>query len=207
MDASALQDKVARGLGIAARKLGSICVVYRPKRTSPPLDDRNRIIKLFAAFEPEGAAGQGSVRFQPLWRGVFDASYTSPGDYIVGPDNTYFVGVQTPTQPIQCVLTNRRVTLVRPGLSSQGGYSGLYASGGQAVLTGWPAALFADGLGTRNTKVGSSGLGSWRVLLPELPATPRIADVVTDDLGSTYIVDTAEQNSLGWQLLVRQISA
>ena len=207
MDALELQDKIARGMGVAARKLGSACIVYRPKTWTSPLDDRNRVIKLFAAFEPESSAAFGSARLQPLWQGVFDCSYTKPGDYIVGADSTYFVGAQNLAQPVWCVMTNRRVTFMRPGLSSQGGYSGLYSSCGETVIADWPAALFESGGSAKGGKVGSSGLASLTLLLPRLPAAPQIADVVNDDTGSTYVVDTTEQGSLGWHLLVRQISA
>jgi hypothetical protein len=34
-----------------------------------------------------------------------------------------------------------------------------------------------------------------------------VADVVTDDFCSTYVVTAAEQSELGWRLLVRQIGA
>ena len=207
MDALALQDKVSRTMGVAARKLGGVCVVYRPKNASRPVHDGNRLVELFAAFEPQGRAGSGSARFQPLWRGVFDASYTRSGDYIVGVDDTYFVATKPPAQPVQCILTNRVVTISRPGFSSQGGYNGLYASSGKTIIVGWPVALVEDGSASKGTKVGTSSLGGWTVLLPLLPATLQLADVVTDEAGGTYVVEAAEQNNSGWRLLVRQISA
>ena len=207
MDASALQDKISRGMGVAARKLGSRYIVYRPRAVSAPVVDRNRVIKLFAAFEPAGNIGSGSARFQPIWRGVFDASYTQAGDYVVGSSSTYFVATQTPAQPVWCVLTNRSVTITRPGFSSQGGYSGLYASPGAVVLTSWPAALFSEGANSKGGKTGSSGLGGWTVLLPPLKTALQVSDVMTDDVGGTYTVDAVEQNSLGWRLFARQISA
>jgi hypothetical protein len=35
----------------------------------------------------------------------------------------------------------------------------------------------------------------------------QVADVVTDDLGGNYVVGSAEQSSLGWRVLVRQLGA
>ena len=207
MDIVALQDRIARGMSVAARKLGSVCIVYRPRSINRPIDDGNQIIKLFAAFKPGGSVGFGSAHFQPLWRGVFDASHTRPGDYIVGVDGVYFVAMQQSAGLVQCVLTNRKITIVRPSLSSQGGYSGLYASDGQAVIVGWPVALFEDGSNPRSVKAGTSSLGGWTALLPLLPAAPQLADVMTDDAGGTYIITAAEQSSIGWRLLARQINA
>ena len=205
MDVISLQDKITRGMGVAARKLGLACIVYRPRTAAQPVSDGNRVIKLFAAFAPEGVGG-GASSLQPLWRGTFDAVYTQTGDYLVASDRTYFVGSQLPALPIRCVLTNRSLTIARPSFLGQGGYSGLYASGGEPVVTSWPAAVFANGGSPENVRIAGVGLGGWVVLLPRLPVPPQVADVVTDDAGSVYVVGAAEQNTLGWRLLVRQIS-
>jgi hypothetical protein len=101
MDGPALADKIYRGMGVAARKIGSPYIVYRPTTPTNPLRSRNRIIKLYAAFNAgDGKFGRGESYGNATWWGVFDASYTQPGDYLVGPMGSFFVAAQAPLLPV-----------------------------------------------------------------------------------------------------------
>jgi len=208
MDAQRLQNLIAKGLGAAGRKLGAPYWVYRPKGVLQPTRTQNRMIQISAAFFAEGGgAPHGPEYGEALWWGSFDAAYTQAGDYLVGAQATYFVARQWPGLPIQCVLTNRVVTIVRPLPAQQGRYSGLFSSQGELVISGWPASLLASGSHSVGLKPTDTRLGSWSLLLPGLPVDIQVADVVTDDLGGNYVVGSAEQSSLGWRVLVRQLGA
>jgi hypothetical protein len=208
MDAQKLQNLIAKGLGAAGRKLGAPYGVYRPKGVLQPTRSHNRVIEICAAFSAEGEGPpHGPDYGEALWWGSFDAAYTQAGDYLVGPQATYFVARQWPGLPIQCVLTNRVVTIVRPLPAQQGSYSGLFSSPGELVISGWPASLLASGSHSVALKPAETRLGSWNLLLPVLPVNLQVADVVTDDLGGNYVVGSAEQSSLGWRVLVRQLGA
>jgi hypothetical protein len=173
-----------------------------------PISPHNRVIVLSAFFQAEGgSAGRVPDYGQPLWSGSFDSSYTQPGDYLAGHAKTYFVATQQPGLPIQCVLTNRVVTIVRPVAAASGGYSGFYATSGEIVIDQWPASLLEDGGRAGAVRPNETRFSAWTLLLPALPASPLVADVITDDLGATYVVAAAEQSLLGWRLLVRQIGA
>jgi hypothetical protein len=41
-------------------------------------------------------------------------------------------------------------------------------------------------------------------MLPVLPVALRGADLISDDLGRSYVVSMAEQSALGWRLIVKQ---
>jgi hypothetical protein len=75
------------------------------------------------------------------------------------------------------------------------------------VISGWPASLLESGSQSVGLKQAETRLGSWTLLLPLLPLGLQVADVVTDDLGGNYVVGSAEQSSLGWRVLVRQLGA
>jgi hypothetical protein len=205
MDGTALADKIRRGMGCAARRIGSPYVVLRPRTSSNPLSTRNRIIKLYAAFNSQdGRFDRVKAYGDPVWWGVFDASYTQPGDYLVGAA-TYFVAAQLPLLPVQCVLTNRTVTVARPMVTQQGGYSGLVTETAQDVLAGWPASILA--LSARiSGNLPETRFGNWTVLLPALPFGVQVADVVTDDIGRVFVVAAAEQSDLGWRLTAREVA-
>lgn len=208
MNAQKLQDLIAKGLGAAGRKLGAPYAVYRPKGVLRPTRPQNRVIEICAAFSAEGGgAPHGPDYGEALWWGSFDAAYTQAGDYLVSAQATYFVARQWPGLPVQCVLTNRVVTIVRPLPAQQGSYSGLFASQGELVISKWPASVLASGSHSVGLKPAETRLGSWNLLLPVLPVDLMVADVVTDDLGGNYVVGSAEQSSLGWRVLVRQLGA
>ncbi len=202
MDAERLRDRVAKGMGVAARKTGRLFKVFRPTAVGDPLDVHHRILDLNATFVAAGSSGDPAI-----WHGVFDSSYTVPGDILVGGQMTFFIGSQLPGAPVQCVLTNRRVSVVRPMAAQQTGYSGIFATSAEALLAGWPARFKAVGDAGDTGKAGHSRLGGWMVSLPALPVAPQVDDLITDDLGGAYLVGSAEQNVLGWRLLVRQTGA
>ena len=206
MDARALQDRISKGSGVAARRTGCLFGLYRPAGVVQPVRPQNRLLDLPAAFAPAGKRG-GAVYGQSLWTGTFDFSTTQPGDYLASDAATYFVASQLPGLDVQCVRTNRTVSIVRPTPALQGGYSGFFSTPGDVVITDWPACLLESGGQAGGGRVGETRFGGWTLLLPVLPAPPQIADVVSDDLGGAYVVGSAEQSALGWRLTVRQVGA
>jgi len=207
MDGSALQDRISRGMGVAARRIGMPYIVYRPRSCFAPLSSRNRVIKLFAAFN----AGDGLFRRpgrmgDAVWWGIFDAGYTQPGDYMVSSTRTYFVAAQAPLLPVQCVLTNRLLTIKRPAPVIPGGYSGMVAETAETILDGWPASVVS--VSTRiSGSLPETRFGNWSVLLPVPPLMPEVADVVGDDTGRLFVVGAAEQSAMGVRLSVREVAA
>jgi hypothetical protein len=206
MDGATLQDRLSRGMGVAARRIGMPYVVSRPCGTAQPRARCNRVIKLYAAFEP----GNTGARAMPgygglLWHGIFDSAYTRAGDYLSSCNAIFFVAAQLPLEPVQCVRTNRVIDILRPANPADGGYSGMVAETAETVLAEWPACLQALHAGTRGAPPDSR-FGNWTVLLPALPAAPQVADTVIDDLGRTFATAAAEETDLGWRLIVRQIA-
>ncbi len=207
MDIDSLQDKLSRAMGTASRKLGTAATVYRPAGPLQPVSEHHRVIRMTALFEPKGPASTSKGIVPLVWRGIFDASYTQQSDYLVSISQTFFIGSQTPGLPIDCVLTNRTISLSRSSFTRQGGYSGLTDDDAQVILSGWPVSLSELAAGTATARAGGQSLGTFIVLLPASAAVPRSADVITDDLGSTYVVNSTEQDVLGWRLIVRQLGA
>jgi hypothetical protein len=205
MDGSALQDLISKGWGTAARRTGLPYVVYRPHGSSNPLNTRNRVIKLCAAFVPSVGAGAGINGYGSiLWRGVFDSSYTLPGDYLVGPAVSFFIASQWATQPILCVQTGNIVTVNRSRATVSGSYSGFVVSTAQEVVAGWPALLIAVAAKIQGA-LPETHFGNWVAFLPTLPSPLQVADIVIDDLGRQFIVAAAQSSNLGWRLALRQV--
>lgn len=205
MNAQDLADRISKGMGVAARRSGSLVSVFRPVAIGSPLAPQNRIIDLFAAFLPSGAAGGMASYGRAMCQGIYDSSYTQPGDYLVGTDGTYFVVSQKPGLPVQCVQTNRTVSIVRPQPAAQGTYSGFFAVSGEPILAEWPGSLLAGNPHSMGGTVEQTRFGDWTLLLPPMVASPQIADVVNDDVGAVYVISGAESSTLGWRITVRQV--
>jgi hypothetical protein len=207
MDGCKLQDRLYLGFGLSARHVGRSADAFRPKGPLDPLDKQNRFLRLPAAFvSASGGAGRTNVYGEALWHGIFDASYTRPGDYLVLEKERFFIASQAPLLPLLCVLTNRTISIARPNTQTSAatnGYGGYFSGGSMTLLDGWPASVLVD------SRSGSSGVNlptdqavSFLSIL--IPTTEGIivsdGDLVTDDLGRTAIITGSELTDLGWRL-------
>lgn len=207
MDNNQLQDKIYLGLGKTARYLGSAADAYRTSKTFEPLDKQNRFLRLPAWFtSTNNSVSSTNTYGQPLWHGVFDASYTQPGDYLVVQSKVYFIAAQEPLLPVLCVMTNRTVSISRLNLQASTAanpYGGYTSGASTSLINGFPACVLG------NNKSSSSlanlptdqTLSSWYVLLPA-PEGVLInpGDFITDDLGRNAVITGAELTRLGWRI-------
>jgi hypothetical protein len=207
MDGRKLQGRVNYGLGRSARYIGQWADAYRPSDALNPLNQQNRYLRLPAAFLPaSGSDSRANTYGEPLWHGIFDASYTREGDYIVLGSRVFFVASQDPLLPVLCVNTNRTISLARPNAQSNAAfnsYGGYTSTGTSALMAGWPANVLAE------NKTGASGAGLptnvgvpyWNILVPSVVGVILSpGDLVTDDLGRTAVVSGTELTSLGWRI-------
>jgi hypothetical protein len=203
-----LQDRIARGLGTAARHTGAEYDAYRPAGVQTPLAPENRYLRLPAAFTDETQSFQRAVAYgRATWSGIFDTAYTRPGDYLAGPGGIFFIAAQQSLLPSICVLASATITLSRPAAPAAAGvnsYGGLTATTATPVLTGWPASLLFAGSGSPGDLPGDASTPTWTILLPNTPASIRSADLITDDTGRSYVVGSAESTALGWRILAKQ---
>jgi hypothetical protein len=213
-----LADRVQRGLGRAGRAMGADCGLFRPDGPGDPLAPSHRIMTLPAAFAPESGNWARPVGYgQALWQGLFDASYTRAGDYLLRPASrpgagdggVWFVAGRPPMLPPLCVRASRVVGLSRAANTLAAGVTGYGAAeaGTTLLIAGWPASLLDSGTGgtaQADLPTGTT-LASWAVLLPVLPGVMlRTGDLLADDLGRSGVVATAELSELGWRLHVKQ---
>ncbi len=208
MQVATLQDRIARGLGSAARHVGADCDAFRPQSATAPLAPENRFLRLPAAFTAEDLtlrrpAGYG----RPTWSGIFDTAYTRPGDYLAGPAGTFFIAAQQALLPALCVLTTRTLSVTRSAAPAEAGvnaYGGLTTATATTVLAGWPASVLFAGVGSPGDLPGDASTPTWTVLLPATSVPLYPADLLTDDRGVSYTIESTELTALGWRLLAKQ---
>jgi hypothetical protein len=214
MDQRRLHDRLARGLGQAALRIGQSYDVFRPSGQRAPLSPGNRLIQLPVAFHGEDKDWHRSARYgQPLWFAVHDTSYTRPGDYLVGPAGRFFIAAQPAFLPTVCVLTNRVLSIRRAAgtaLAGTNGYGGVENRDEEILLDGWPASVLTEASGPRTGGALPSepGPAVWSVLLPILPEAATIEfrtdDLITDESGLTSAITAVEPSTLGWRLSMTQ---
>ena len=203
-----LQDRIARGLGTAARHIGTEYDAYRPLTAQNPLAPEHRYLRLSAAFSDESLSFRRPMAYgHATWSGIFDTAYTKPGDYLAGPAGVFFIAAQQSLLPAICVLSTSTITISRPAAPAAAGvnsYGGLLTTTALPVLTAWPASILFAGSGSPGDLPGDANTPTWTVLLPTTPATIRSADLLTDHIGKSYVVGSAELTALGWRILVKQ---
>jgi len=222
MDAATLQSRIYRGYGKAAARLGQLYQVARPLAASAPLG--NIEFSLLCSFNNRDWTYIKPDRYgDPTWYGLFDASNTQAGDYLLGPQGPYFIANQLLHVSILCVSCNRSVVLLRPPAPTSD--TGVQGYGGQclaedgvalgsvdangAVANGWPACIIlsgrADAAGPLPMSMKNAG---WQILLPaSVPLVIGSSDILLDDLGRRYVVEAAELTDNGWRINAKEAHA
>jgi hypothetical protein len=207
MNGQKLQDRLYSGLGLSARHIGRSADAFRPKGPYHPLDPQNRFLRLPATFvSAKGNGERTNVYGDALWHGIFDASYTRPGDYLVLESGTYFVASQDHLLPVLCVKGNRMISIVRPSMqtgAANNPYGG-YASGSSVpLMEGW----FASVLGESRSSASETDLPTdqtipyWNILLPAIAhIVLSPGDLITDDLNRMAVIAGSELTDLGWRI-------
>lgn len=216
MNEPLLQDIIRRGVGRGAAVAGVWCDAFRPRGAHDPLASANRYLRLPVVFAPPSGFAQPQGFGASAWSGQFDAAETRPGDYLVRERTTadqggvWFIAAQQPLLPVLCIRATRIVAFHRPGPPVGVGvnpYGGSQGGAARELASGWPASVLSGGgagLDPANLPTDTQP-GAWMVLLPPVDDVLfRAGDRMTDDLGRTGIVASAERTDLGWRLIVRQ---
>jgi hypothetical protein len=209
--AVSIQDKIWKGNGRAASVLGQSYEFYRPSAGLTPLVWRdphtgllnNPIVTLKVALNAEDMKFSRPNKYgKPTWYALFDGKDVKSGDYLVGPQGTFFIAAMQYLLPILAVECNRVVTLSRP--AERTGVDDTSYSGMQnevAYVTGVPCSILQ---GTKGEK-GDTSLPSdtkmpwWSILLPAA-GDLKFGDLATDDLGRRYVLSSTELTDLGYRL-------
>src|SRR5690348_16724962 len=208
MDGATIQAKQYRGYAIAAAKIGLPFQQHRALRASDPISPETLLGTLQASFNAEDMLyGKPNKYGKPTWFCIADGTQLAVGDYLQADSGTFFIAAMQPLLPILAVECNRTVTVYRPqqqtGVGAVG-YGGNTASNQTAIASNWPASLL-QAAKAANNPIGLPGDGkqaSWALLMPAIPGGVVIKnnDIVTDDLGSRYLVYSAELTDLGWRM-------
>ena len=209
MDGATLQARIDTGYAKAAVRIGKQFSLYRPASLTKPL--ASVLATVTAAFDakPNFKFAAPNEYGHPTWYALLSAS-VQVGDYLINASDTFLIVARQPLLPVLAVSCNRIASLYQPdnrtGVGAVG-YGGTTASNRTTVLTGWPCSILQGTKGEKSDVAlpGDTRTPWWSILLPLcLGITIHNNDIITDDLGRTYIVSSAEQTDLGWRITAMQ---
>nr|WP_294527309.1 hypothetical protein [uncultured Rhodopila sp.] len=210
MDSRKLQDRLYFGLGKSARHIGQTANAFRPGGPFDPLKKENRFLRLPAVFVPVTESTKTTnVYGQPLWHGIFDASYTRTGDYLVCGSSIFFIASQEPLLPVLCVMANRTISVSRPTVQTATGtnpYGGFTPNKSSTLMNAWPASVLGEARSalTAANLPTDQAIPYWNIFVPA-PAGVLLApgDMVTDDIGRSAVIAGSELTNLGWRITAK----
>lgn len=211
MDSATLQNRIYKGYGKAALRIGPLFTLYRPSSVFNPIASGNIVTTLNASFNAEDMTYSRPNKYgKSTWFCLVDGTQTRVGDYLVGTSQTFFIAAMQQTLPILAVECNRTLNVLRPyQVSGVGatGYGGDTAAGETPLMTGWPASVLQGTKGEKNevNLPGDVRNPWWIVLLPAFTGVMlRTADIITDELSRRYVISSAELTDLGWRCTAQQ---
>lgn len=212
MDAATLQNRIYKGYGKAALRIGPVYSLYRPSSANNPIIAGNLVTSsLNASFNAQDMTyGKPNVYGKALWYALVDGTQTKVGDYLVGADKTVFIAAMQQALPILAVECNRTISVHRPaqqGAVGAVGYGGNTASAETMLMQSWPASVLQGTKGEKNETnlPGDVRTPWWVVLLPSWSGVSlRTSDTITDELSRRYVISSAELTDLGWRITCQQ---
>lgn len=211
MRSALLQTKIYSGYAQAALRIGDQVDQYRPSSASNPLAIGNKLRTMYASFNADDMTyGRPNKYGKPTWYALFDGSLASVGDYLDGPQGTFFVAAMQLALPILVVKCDRILTFLRPQQQSgvgAVGYGGNTSSGESVLMQGWPASVLQGTKGDKTETLLPGDVRSpwWAILMPAYSGVIlKTADIVTDELNRRYVISSAELTDAGWRITAMQ---
>lgn len=209
VDYSLIQQRADAGYAKAATRLGPPCQQFRASGPNTPLAVALGSLNVWATTD---AALKGATPMQfgkPQWYAAVERAGLAVGDYLVGPQGTFFVSSLDYPGPVGLIYCNRTINAARAldelpdGIYEPGGGNSIATA--EPFMAGWPASVLQIGSGSKMASTGmnlptDAKLPGIAILLPITAPQLCFNDLVTDDLGQRYAIASAECSALGWRL-------
>ena len=203
MNGAIAQARIYAGYRKAAAKVGLPYAQYRAASPITPIAAGNLLGTIDCVFAPTPAF-TSPHRFKIPARMVFaDGAAMAQRDILVGPYGTFYVADMQPLVPPQVLKCNESVSITR-----------LTYSGTTQVLTPVATAMPAfsqlkkvdqkpvSGIGGAST--ASTALGEFYLFLPIAVGVIRQGDIVTNQAGVAYTLDTIDNTEIGVSVTMHQ---
>ena len=210
MDQTNLQLLISRGLAKAASVVGTDFVQYRPTTEMDPVLAGSSIGTLPCAVDTNANFNLASPvpPSHPFTLLLADPTRLQPGDYLVGPEGTYFVSRIQPLQPAWCVLCNMTFSILDTAQVTTAGtnsYGGATSANNTLLARNWPMGMFAKTKSEQDvTKLPSDTRSAFfDVFMPSIPGIELGLGLCLQDVNAQiYMIMSAETTAYGCKLLI-----
>ena len=200
MDGAGLQSIIDRGYGIAAQRIGFPCSVYRPASMLNPVGGTPLYTNVMAGFTTGSEYSRYNKPKVPDWTALLDGTNIQIGDWFVGAQGTFYIADMQKILPIAAIRCNRTVSIVRPG------YSAVSATpvAETTIASSFPVFGFTSTRGRSLSGIpvqtqSDSGIhGMVFYLNNHSVGGIRIEDVIVDENGDRFVIDSAALTSFGY---------
>jgi hypothetical protein len=203
MDGATLQARIYAGYGKAASRVGRSYEVYRAATPVSPLEAGNMVGSVdcfFAADQKFNSVHKYKNVERYMWA---DGRELQQRDILLGPYGTFYVGDMQPNMPIQAIWCNEVVNIERPT------YQGTTMVPEQ-IAFGLPCFRQLKKVDQKPVgqafvaSTAATPIGEWFVYLPIEQGLVQQGDLVTDQLGRTFSLDTIDNTEIGVVITMRQ---
>jgi hypothetical protein len=217
-DFALIKNKIySKGYYNVAKRLGVQFSIYRSADGNNPIKIGNFLFNQLISIDQDWTYKKAKKYGDPSWRffpgnGLILQNF----DYMVGPDNTYFISDVNSNErlnPILCVECNTIITVTRPTQptgTGAVGYGGYLPATATTLLTSCPASVLEGTKGETNTLKLPLDTRSpyYKILLPYLGGIQlRISDLVSLPNGNRLVISSVELTGLGWRLQAGSVAA
>lgn len=218
-DFAKIRSKIYYGYGKAAQRLGANFDIYRPPNGLNPLAQTNFLDTRKVSIDQDWTYKKTKKYGDPTWQFLpIDGLTLQNFDYMVGPDNTYFIvdiASNERLNPIITVECNATITLYKNISTRSNGtnpYQAYDPFTGQKLLENCPVSLL------QHNKTDPTGmklptsvkLPFYQIIAPDFDSIViKTGDVIEDDKGRRLSVINAEKTkkSLGFRILASELGA
>lgn len=204
MNGETVQDRIYAGYAKAAQHTGRIYSQYRAASPISPLEAGNllgEIACLFAAEKRFEVPAKFKIPARYLYA---DGRVLQQRDILVGPYGTFFVADMQPNLPLQAIRCNDSVRIDRPV------YQGTTLVP-EPIAVALPIFSQLKKVDIKRPEFGANTAGTaiaeYFGFLPVEPGTVQQHDIITDQTGRLFEIDTIDNTEIGVVVTFRQTEA
>lgn len=205
MDAAKLQERLYKGYGQMAKRVGQLYDVYRSPDGMDPLASGNLIASLHMAIATRTRPFEVPAQFKDaVWMVFIDGRELQPRDFLAGPYGTWYIADMQPELPIQAVRCNHTVSIGRPEFAVD---DGALEQSLIPIASALPVFTQLKRVDIKQPAFGSSTAGQaithWTAFIPMAQGAIKQHDLVTDDEGVKYELDAPDFTNMGYVTSIR----
>jgi hypothetical protein len=197
------QRKLYDGYVRIAQQLGAVYEVF-PFITSYPINIGYADVSLPVSIAADNSFTTPLKFNKPAWLAFMDGDLVQQFNFLVGPYGTFYIGDKQPFAPLQVVKCNKLISLGRVVYSTSGPVAETvvnYAEGIPAFFQFKRAEI------QRQAGLAAQTLGRaithWDAFIPGPQGFLQQDDVITEEDGTTYIIDAPNFTNMGYVCHVR----